>query len=111
MFVQEVADVNNDGKTDIILEDFSNTWRTDFVKTPTPVIYIQNEGGSFTNVDYDPEGLLQNEFGGHVGLLADMNNDGIEDLVRYTLDVKLDPSDGFEETVRIYYGKEHLKTP
>ena len=104
-------DVNNDGKTDIVLEDFSNTWRTDFVKTPTPVIYIQNEGGSFTNVDYDPEGLLQNEFGGHVGLLADMNNDGIEDLVRYTLDVKLDPSDGFEQTVRIYYGKQHLKTP
>ncbi|HCG95648.1 MAG TPA: hypothetical protein DEX20_08505 [Halieaceae bacterium] len=105
-------DVNNDGKTDIVLEDFSNTWQKDFVKTPTPLIYIQNEDGNFTNVDYDPEGLLQNEFGGHIGLLADMNNDGIEDLVRYTLDISLDPSyDGFEETVRIYYGKEHLKTP
>jgi hypothetical protein len=105
-------DVNNDGKTDIVLEDFSNTWRTDFVKTPTPHIYIQNEDGNFTNVDYDPEGLLQNEFGANIGLLADMNNDGIEDLVRYTLDISLDPSyDEFEETVRIYYGKEHLKTP
>ena len=105
-------DVNNDGKTDIVLEDFSNTWQKDFVKTPTPLIYIQNDDGNFTNVDYDSEGLLQNEFGGHIGLLADMNNDGIEDLVRYTLDISLDPSyDEFEETVRIYYGKEHLKAP
>lgn len=105
-------DINNDGKTDIVLEDFSNTWQKDFVKTPTPLIYIQNDDGNFTNVDYDSEDLLQNEFGGHIGLLADMNNDGIEDLVRYTLDISLDPSyDEFEETVRIYYGKEHLKAP
>ncbi len=105
-------DVNDDGKTDIVLEDFSNTWQKDFVKTPTPLIYIQNQDGNFTNVDYDPKGLLQNEFGGHVGFLADMNNDGIEDLVRYTLNVTLDQSsDEFEETVRIYYGKENLKTP
>jgi hypothetical protein len=105
-------DVNNDGKTDIVLEDFSNTWQKDFVKTPTPLIYIQNDDGNFTNFDYDSEGLLQNEFGGHIGLLADMNNDGIEDLVRYTLDLSLDSSyDEFEKTVRIYYGKEHLKTP
>ena len=101
-------DVNSDGKTDIVLEDFSNTYRKDVVKTPTPVCYIQNEDGSFNNVDFGTEGLLQNEFGGHIDLLADMNNDVIEDLVRYTLDPSYDE---VEETVRIYYEKEHLKPP
>ena len=100
------ADVNNDDLTDIVLQDFSNTWRTDFVKTRSPVVYLQNADGSFSNVNYDPENLLEDEFGGYIGLLSDMNNDGFVDLVRYAIDVRNDPS--LEESIRIYYAKEHL---
>lgn len=102
-------DVNDDGRVDIVLQDFSNTWRTDFKKTNSPVIYLRNSDSSFTNINYDPEGLLTDNFGGYIGLLFDMNNDGIMDLVRYALDVRNDP--GSEETIRIYYGKEHLSPP
>ena len=102
-------DVNDDGRVDIVLQDFSNTWRTDFKKTDSPVIYLRNSDSSFTNTNYDPEGLLTDNFGGYIGLLFDMNNDGIMDLVRYALDVRNDP--GSEETIRIYYEKEHLSPP
>ncbi len=102
-------DVNDDDRVDIVLQDFSNTWRTDFVKTNSPVIYLQNEDRSFTNVNYDKETLLVNEFGGYIGLLSDMNDDGVVDLIRYSLDVRNDPT--FEESIRIYYAKEHLQVP
>ena len=102
-------DVNDDDRVDIVLQDFSNTWRTDFVKTNSPVIYLQNEDRSFTNVNYDKENLLVNEFGGYIGLLSDMNDDGVVDLIRYSLDVRNDST--FEESIRIYYAKEHLQVP
>ena len=102
-------DVNDDGRVDIVLQDFSNTWRTDFKKTDSPVIYLRNSDSSFTNTNYDPEGLLTDNFCGYIGLPCDMNNDGIMDLVRYALDVRNDP--GSEETIRIYYEKEHLSPP
>ena len=54
-------------------------------------------------MNYDPENLLKDEFGGYIGLLSDMNNDGLVDLVRYAIDVRNDPS--LEESIRIYYAK------
>jgi len=112
----QCRDVNNDGLMDLVHETFSNTWRTDFQKTNSPQIYINRGNRVLQNVNYDVDGLLLNDnnFESFVGKLHDINDDGIEDLIRISnkIEVNKKNQDGaFENSIRIYLGKKDIGNP
>ena len=67
---------------DIVLQDFSNTGERKLA--------CDLPNRSFTNVNYDKENILVNNWR-LIGLLSDMNDDGVVDLIRYSLDVTTQP--------------------
>jgi hypothetical protein len=87
------ADVDLDGKVDLLVAETGNGYETAYVD-------YSNGDGSFTSVDFNSD-LLSVAAPQHM-LVADFNNDGIEDIAGYTdQDLLGDPDYGFD----VYTGK------
>ena len=76
-------DLNNDGLMDFAMRNLSNSWRDNFTKLQTPYIYLNNGKNGFNYVDYERDGIFENEFGEYEGLLKDVDGDGVLDLIRF----------------------------
>ncbi len=79
----QCEDLNDDGRIDFAMRNFSNSWRDNFTKLQTPYVYLNNGRGGFNYVDYEFSGVFENDFGEYEGLLEDVNGDGFFDLIRF----------------------------
>ncbi len=78
----DCMDVNNDGHTDIVMHSFVNSWRDNWTKTQTPVVYLNNGDSQFEYIDYEGEDTISNNYDEYYGKLWDIDGDGLMDLIR-----------------------------
>ena len=79
-------DINGDGLEDIVVYGFTMPWNNSRMKQAgKPIIYLNDGDGSLVWEDLSSWPGYTGSHNGLQGLLHDINNDGVEDLVLYGL--------------------------
>ena len=91
-------DLNGDGLVDIAVHDQTGQWRP--YSGGAPRTYLRLPSGKFKHLSTDdfPKGIEQ---GSQIGIYADLNSDGLEDLILYNTDPQI--------ALRVHYGNAHME--
>jgi len=112
--IDACRDINNDGYDDVVLLQNAGSGGESINTRAEPIVYLNDKNNHLVKLDLTGIPLVNKDEDYLVhGFLADMNGDGIEDLIYfrasrgYISSNTLDPSQ--ENFIRVYWGIKNLK--